>query len=486
LDWTDEEYVIGPGVVVNISVLDLVGQGQQEMMQRVVGNSGYVKLDLLPYTIRIADLTAEQAREVVVNAYKGDFLQDPMVNLDIVVKRQNYFNITGMVARPNVYQITRKDFRLLDALTMAGDVTQANLEYVYVIRQTPAAQSLRKATPSREGEAGPAAPLPGYVPPPGTTEPTPSAEPAPSEEVDLMKELEKYLPDRTEEPSQPQSAVPEPGSGPPSPSVPSIEPTEPATKAVPAVPAPTTVKAAPTTLPASPADESPSTQDEDDLAELRESLPGGLPAPVTRPVKPTVTASNQPARPVDAEDPFGWTQANMSHLVRVIAISLPKLKAANPRQNIIIRDGDTILIPSVTIGEFYVAGEVPRPGVYSLTGRKLTVKMALTAAGGLGALAWPSNAVLTRRIGEDQELRIPLRLDLIMAGKEPEILIKPDDVIEVGSHIATPFLAVARNAFRMTYGFGFIYDRNFAETNFGQFQGLDGAANEFFGYSKTP
>ena len=43
---------------------------------------------------------------------------------------------------------------------------------------------------------------------------------------------------------------------------------------------------------------------------------------------------------------------------------------------------------------------------------------------------------------------------------------KADDVIAVGSYWAAPFLAVWRNAFRMTYGFGFIYDRNYSSTDF--------------------
>ena len=83
-----------------------------------------------------------------------------------------------------------------------------------------------------------------------------------------------------------------------------------------------------------------------------------------------------------------------------------------------------------------------------------------------GPLGWPNNSVLIRRIGNDQELRVPLLLDDIFAGREPDIFLKPNDEILVGSHIAAPFLAVWRNAFRMTYGFGFIYDRNYSEYEF--------------------
>ena len=38
-------------------------------------------------------------------------------------------------------------------------------------------------------------------------------------------------------------------------------------------------------------------------------------------------------------------------------------------------------------------------------------------------------------------------------------------MIFVGTNAAAPFLAALRNGFRVTYGFGFIYDRNFAYDN---------------------
>ena len=101
--------------------------------------------------------------------------------------------------------------------------------------------------------------------------------------------------------------------------------------------------------------------------------------------------------------------------------------------------------------------------MYQLTGRKVTVKLALTAAGNLGPLAWPENSILVRRIGDGQELIYPLNIEAIFRGEEPDIYLKPNDLISVGTDVRASFMAVVRNAFRMTYGFGFIYDRNFAD-----------------------
>jgi hypothetical protein len=42
------------------------------------------------------------------------------------------------------------------------------------------------------------------------------------------------------------------------------------------------------------------------------------------------------------------------------------------------------------------------------------------------------------------------------------VFLKPDDQVLVGTNAIAPYLAAFRNAFRITYGAGFIYDRNFA------------------------
>jgi protein involved in polysaccharide export with SLBB domain len=172
---------------------------------------------------------------------------------------------------------------------------------------------------------------------------------------------------------------------------------------------------------------------------------------------------SKPATQVGQEDPFGWKKANKTDNARIIAIDLSKLNNGDPRTNIVLHDNDIIQVPFLPVGEFYVTGEVLRPGVYSLPGRPINIKQALSAAGNVGPLAWPENSILIRRIGNNQEQTIPLNVEAIFRGEEPDFFLKPDDVIAVGTDVRTTFYAVLRNAFRMTYGFGFIYDRNFAD-----------------------
>ena len=58
---------------------------------------------------------------------------------------------------------------------------------------------------------------------------------------------------------------------------------------------------------------------------------------------------------------------------------------------------------------------------------------------------------------------MPLNIEAIFRGQEADFILKNDDIIAVGTHAAASFMAVMRNAFRMSYGFGFIYDRNFSD-----------------------
>ena len=107
------------------------------------------------------------------------------------------------------------------------------------------------------------------------------------------------------------------------------------------------------------------------------------------PGTPKAAAGRGPGR---GEDPFGWSETDKTTKRRVIAIHVKRLLDNDRKMNIVIRNKDIIRIPEVVAGEFYVAGEVARPGVYSMTGRQITIKMALAAAGNLQGLPDPSPA----------------------------------------------------------------------------------------------
>jgi hypothetical protein len=61
-----------------------------------------------------------------------------------------------------------------------------------------------------------------------------------------------------------------------------------------------------------------------------------------------------------------------------------------------------------------------------------------------------------------------VNLPKIFAGEQPDVYLRPYDTVNVGTNALAPFLAAIRGAFRFTYGFGFIYDRNFYNQPNGQ------------------
>ncbi len=198
---------------------------------------------------------------------------------------------------------------------------------------------------------------------------------------------------------------------------------------------------------------------------------------------PTSTKQTEPVRPVikieSGEPPTGpyemsGVKREPGTGTRLLRIPADRLLSGDSRYNIVIKPGDTIHVPVNIVGEFCIMGHVNRPGYFNMTGRPMTLKMAIAAAGGLGPLAWPKRVEVVRRIGRDHEEIVMLDLDKIASCELPDIFIKPNDLINVGTHPTSRWRAILRNAFRATYGFGFVYDRNFADRDFGTSRPLPG------------
>jgi protein involved in polysaccharide export with SLBB domain len=430
--YREEDYVIGPTDLLDITVMDLYQPGVEQLLRREVSDAGYIDLPLLPQRIKATGLTQEQLKEAIKDAYTPNILRDTVVSVMVVSRRQNTFTIIGAVDRRGTYNILRKDMRLLEALGLAGDVTSYTVQYLYVIRMAPATA----IQTGGEGNA-PAGKAPGEtlapLPPPIAPGEIPLPSSAPTTQGDL-EDIRKLLPGPAKPPEGPTG-----------------------------LPAPSAVTAlADTSTPAGaggPAAGTPAPSAKGSRwvfsngKWVRVESENGAASPSSS----SAAAPAVPANPFDA-----WRRAQKTELSRVIAINYKDLWKGNARMNIVVRDNDVIFVPREEVGEFYVGGQVSRPGVYSLTGRLVTVKMAVVAAGNLSPDSWPENSMLIRRIGENQEQVFPLNIEAIFRGQQSDLFLKPDDVIAVGSSIRQPFLAIFRNAFRFTYGAGFIYDRNFA------------------------
>lgn len=154
---------------------------------------------------------------------------------------------------------------------------------------------------------------------------------------------------------------------------------------------------------------------------------------------------------------------------RIIEIPYDRLKSGDMAYNIVIRAGDIISVPDPSAGFVYMMGQVNRPGAYTVPGEKeLTLMRLVASAGGLSGLAWPTRVDIIRQLGENEQAIVRVDLKAIAEGTKPDIYLKQNDVVNVGSSgVALP-LALLRNGVRFTYGFGFVLDRNFDDDVFGE------------------
>jgi len=154
-------------------------------------------------------------------------------------------------------------------------------------------------------------------------------------------------------------------------------------------------------------------------------------------------------------------------VTRLLEIDYRDLISGKSILNVIVRPDDFINVVPPPTGVVYIDGEISRPGPYDLpaTGQ-LTLSRLVAAAGGLGPLAIPERVDLVRRVG-DREATIRVNLAAIRERAEPDIALKSDDHVIIGTNFFAQPLAVIRNGFRMTYGFGFLVDRNWGTDIFG-------------------
>src|SRR5262249_38716514 len=135
----------------------------------------------------------------------------------------------------------------------------------------------------------------------------------------------------------------------------------------------------------------------------------------------------------------------------------------DPRMNMVLRNRDSIVVP-VDVGLFYMMGQVKRPGPYAFNERDITLKHAIATVVGCAPLGSRQHCESVRKErGTGKQLTIPVRLAASVAGLAPDIGLKDEEIVNVGTHLVAPFLFVIRNSFRFTYGFGFVYGRNFAD-----------------------
>ncbi len=119
--------------------------------------------------------------------------------------------------------------------------------------------------------------------------------------------------------------------------------------------------------------------------------------------------------------------------------------------NLPVQAGDVVTVPEA--GSFFVDGAVGKPGSYALT-RPYTVTQALVAAGGVNReLAKTSGITLFRNRGSAGVEKVPIDLDDLVNGRQPDIQVTAEDVIVVPisapKYVVRRFLGVLISGFSM-------------------------------------
>jgi protein involved in polysaccharide export with SLBB domain len=359
----------------------------------------------------------------------------------VLGRQQRIYNISGTVVTPGAYPLVRPDFRVREAINQAGGLTDM-VKTIYVFRNEAREKLVKEEAPVLPGPA-----MPGTDPP------------LPAPPVTPVSLAEMGSPGSAS-PAQASSGAPAPASRPARQQGLTVPADEVEQDLKEALAPPPTEQQEPSTAPEAPQETAPAMPTyiyvNDDFVESPPTATRTLPA--TTPLEP---APSQPGEA--ATQPVDWEELAAEGQQRVIRIPAEKIRQGDPHYNIVIRHQDWIELDAGEMGVFYLMGHVVRPGVYSLTGQEITLTQAIAAAGGLDQIAWPTRCELRRRLEGDREEITQWDLARIVAGQDPDFYLKKEDVVTVGTHAVAPLLAMIRNSFRLTYGFGFVYDRNFAD-----------------------
>lgn len=112
-----------------------------------------------------------------------------------------------------------------------------------------------------------------------------------------------------------------------------------------------------------------------------------------------------------------------------IVVSLKRLlDAGDPKDNVPIYPGDIIKVK--TAGIVYVVGDVVRPGGFPIQDNgHITVLQAIALGEGIGPDADKSKAKIIRVAENGQKIEMPVKLDKILSGKEPDPTLRPKDIL---------------------------------------------------------
>jgi len=141
---------------------------------------------------------------------------------------------------------------------------------------------------------------------------------------------------------------------------------------------------------------------------------------------------------------------------RIASVDLSELleSEAGLRLNITLQDGDVVNVPEAK--RFYVIGFVKNPGGFALT-RATTALDAIALAGGLREVEASPTACVLRRQTREGEVNVPLDLLAISRGREPNVVLQPNDIVDVRQTRHKRIALGVYDFFRNLVNFAFTY-----------------------------
>jgi polysaccharide export outer membrane protein len=412
---SDLSYRMVPGDFVTVRIFELYAPNQWSQVTRRIDAGGFLRLPEIG-DVQAAGLGPQEFEDVLVQILAKVFLAGPQVEVAVEEGSGFFYTMYGALPAPGLYTLRNPDLRLMDALAIAGGVPVIT-DRIFIIRQVALTEDVKPSF-QREDAASPV------------------DAPAPQ---DPPEDIESLIDDlRDDDPVDNISPGVLRQDGEPIIDIDDLEPVR------------------------------VSDQPVVDIDEVQPGRPGRVRAGG---VWVYVEERGEWVR-VAADDEMAAQPAGPSepplYIERIIEIPYKALSRGESRYNIVIRPRDRIFIEPPSTGVVYIDGEIARPGVYGLPADgALTLSRLVAAAGGPGPLAIPERVDLTRIVGEDREATIRLNLAAIRQRTEPDLYLKGDDHIIIGTNWVAAPLAVIRNGFRATYGFGFLLDRNFGNDVFG-------------------
>ena len=156
VDLDEDEYLIGPGDVLNINILD----APEFSGEYAVLNDGTIRLPLIN-KVKINNLSLDQASNKLKTLLSNELIR-PELYLNLKVQRPIKVSVIGEVERPGIYSLTEDEVfttaggqslrnkglpTIIDSIQKAGGVTQnANLRSVQLRRRLAGDKNIYKST----------------------------------------------------------------------------------------------------------------------------------------------------------------------------------------------------------------------------------------------------------------------------------------------------------------------------------------------------